>query len=118
MALLPLNNSSLHHVIVRSLVDHGYAPTSEELASHFGVNKKKIAAALSELQDYHGVVLHSHCPEVWVVHPFSTAPTNFLVRKGSGYGGVIAPGVRSVSRRYWAAMAFASIAASGPKGFR
>jgi len=82
MALLPLNNSSLHHVIARSLFDHGYAPTGQELASHFGVKEKKIAAALSELQDYHGVVLHPHCPEVWVIHPFSTAPTCFTVRFG------------------------------------
>lgn len=67
---------------MRSLVDNGYAPTSDELAGHFGVGKRDIAAALSKLQEYHGVVLHPHCPEVWVSHPFSTAPTNFLVRKG------------------------------------
>jgi hypothetical protein len=77
-----LNNSSLHHVIIRSLLDHGYAPTSEELAAHFAVNQERIAAALSELQNYHGVVLHPHCPEIWVIHPFSTAPTNFVVSKG------------------------------------
>ena len=82
MARLPLNNSCLHHIIMRSLVDQGYAPTSGELAAHFGVSRENMAAALSELQNYHGVVLHPHCPEVWVIHPFSTAPTNFLVRRG------------------------------------
>ncbi len=80
MDFLPLSKISLHHVILRTLVDRGYAPTREELAAHFGVGMEDIAGALSELQDYHGVVLHPHCQEVWLIHPFSTAPTNFLVR--------------------------------------
>lgn len=77
---LPLSKILLHHVIMRSLLDKGYAPRTEELAAHFGVPRKRVANALSELQDYHGVVLHPNSPEVWVIHPFSTAPTNFAVR--------------------------------------
>jgi hypothetical protein len=39
--------------------------------------------ALQDLAAYHGVVLHPHAPEVWVAHPFSTAPTLFTVRHGA-----------------------------------
>jgi hypothetical protein len=42
-----------------------------------------MAGALSALQDMHGVVLHPHVPEVWIAHPFSTAPTPFTVRHGA-----------------------------------
>jgi hypothetical protein len=79
---LPLNKFSLHHVILRNLVDHGFAPTSETLSATFGVKREEVAEVLSALQDYHGVVLHPHRPEVWVIHPFSTAPTCFVVRQG------------------------------------
>jgi hypothetical protein len=36
------------------------------------------------LEDYHGVVLHSHFGEVWVAHPFSATPTTCIVEPG-GY---------------------------------
>lgn len=77
---LRLNKFSLHHAIMRHFVDCGFAPTTEALAITFGTNSEKLAQALCDLQDYHGVVLHPHCPEVWVIHPFSTAPTCFVVR--------------------------------------
>lgn len=81
MTFPDLNHSSLHHVIVKHLVDFGYAPASAALASHFGVSREEISAALRALAEYHGVVLHPHQPEVWVIHPFSTAPTQFAVKK-------------------------------------
>ena len=82
MAVHTLGKISLHYVIMRHLMEHCYAPTSDDLATHFGVQRKEIASAMSALQEYHGVVLHPHCPEVWVIHPFSTAPTCFTVRYG------------------------------------
>jgi hypothetical protein len=76
-----LNVGSLHHAIIRHLIDRGHAPTRFALAAHFGVDPDKIWQTLETLQDCHGVVLHPHEPEVWVVHPFSTAPTPFVVRQ-------------------------------------
>ena len=82
MSALPFNKSTLHYLIVRNLMDHGFAPTVESLSATFGVTPEDVAQMLSALQDYHGVVLHPHRPEVWVIHPFSTAPTCFVVRHG------------------------------------
>lgn len=79
---LPLNKFSLHYVIMRSFMDRGFAPAGRELSATFGVEAEQITQTLSALQDYHGVVLHPHCPEIWVAHPFSTAPTCFAVRHG------------------------------------
>lgn len=79
---VPLDKISLHYVIMRHFADHGYAPTSSALAAIFEVHLEEVASTLLALQDYHGVVLHPHRPEVWVMHPFCTAPTNFSVRLG------------------------------------
>ena len=77
-----LDKISLHSVIMHHLMEHCYAPTSDTLANYFGVEREELVSAMFALQDYHGVVLHPHCPEVWVVHPFSTSPTCFTVRYG------------------------------------
>jgi Alkylmercury lyase len=83
MSTVKLSMATLHHAIVRHVVDEGCAPSRSALAEHFGVDVNEVADALIALQDIHGVVLHPHTPEVWIVHPFSTAPTPFVVRRGS-----------------------------------
>ncbi len=79
-----LNNSSLHHHIIRHIVDKGRAPKIKEMLGFFEVSEDAMIAALKKLQDYHGVVLHPVSSEVWVLHPFSTAPTNFWIESETG----------------------------------
>lgn len=79
---MQLNHSSLHFHILNSLVETGTAPTIAEMQQHFAVDTSAMTEALVSLQDYHGVVLHPKSKEVWVMHPFSTAPTNFFIRSG------------------------------------
>jgi hypothetical protein len=76
---MDLNHGTLHHAIIRSIVDNGDAATPDELATRFGVGRDEIETALRALDDYHGVVLHPGSFEVWVAHPFSLAPTSFRV---------------------------------------
>jgi len=77
-----LTRGSLHHAIVRHFVDCGYAPAHASLCRQFGVSAETMTVALQDLASYHGVVLHPHTPEVWIAHPFSSAPTLFSVRAG------------------------------------
>lgn len=79
---MELNNSTLHHVIIDILLTRGWAPSAEELTERFGVSREEMRRAMNSLAEYHGVVTHPGSDEIWVVHPFSTAPTNFLVRSG------------------------------------
>ena len=78
-----LTRASLHHAILRHLVDYGHAPSHAGLTEMFEVDPETMTQALQDLGAYHGVVLHPHAPEVWVIHPFSTAPTPFTVRQGA-----------------------------------
>jgi hypothetical protein len=77
-----ISTSSLHHTIIRFIIDRGYSPDVDMLAQLLEASNESISAALSRLQDDHGVVLHPNSNKVWVIHPFSLAPTNFLVRCG------------------------------------
>eukprot|EP01102_Stenamoeba_stenopodia_P003019 TRINITY_DN12952_c0_g1_i2.p1 TRINITY_DN12952_c0_g1~~TRINITY_DN12952_c0_g1_i2.p1 ORF type:complete len:253 (-),score=42.37 TRINITY_DN12952_c0_g1_i2:101-859(-) len=79
-------HGALHHAIIRFVIDHGYAPNVDELSQLLLSGQPeahdRVTTALKALADYHGVVLHPHNTDVWVIHPFSLAPTNFVVRCG------------------------------------
>ena len=77
-------NSNLHYSIIKGIIDNGFAPSVDELSKTLKATKNDIENGLKDLQDYHGVVLHPNETKVWVIHPFSLAPTNFYVRSKKG----------------------------------
>ena len=83
-----ITHSNLHYQIIKGIIDHGFAPSTNDLAEILKSNPEEIIQKLYDLQAYHGVVLHPNEPRIWVIHPFSLAPTNFYVqsKKGSWWG--------------------------------
>ena len=79
-----VTNSSLHYHIIKGIIDNGFAPGVDDLAGILKADKEEIIRKLYDLQDYHGVVLHPNEPKIWVIHPFSLAPTNFYVKANKG----------------------------------
>src|SRR5215212_12164852 len=77
-------NSNLHYHIIKGIIDNGFAPSVDDLSDILGSDKDEVIKGLYDLQDYHGVVLHPNEPKVWVIHPFSSAPTNFYVKSQRG----------------------------------
>ena len=77
-----LNIGRLHALILRRILDFGHAPTVSQIATEWKLEPEEVRALLRELQGHHGVVLHPHSDEVWIAHPFSTAPTLFSVHAG------------------------------------
>lgn len=75
-----MNNSILHYSIIKFIVDNGFGPTTSELANLFNVSFEEVKKGLVKLAEYHGVVLHPDNEKIWVIHPFSLAPTNFVVK--------------------------------------
>ncbi len=78
-----MNNSTLHEAIISFFLNHQRPPTISEVASHFRCDETEVRKGLNALADYHGVVLHPNSDEIWVAHPFSSAPTTCVVRSGS-----------------------------------
>ncbi len=79
-----ISNSILHYTIIQRIIDNGFAPSVEDLREILNAKNEEIVKGLLDLQDYHGVVLHPNEPKIWVIHPFSLAPTNFYVQSTKG----------------------------------
>ena len=79
-----VTHANLHHALITGIIHKGYAPSIDALATTLSATKAQIIEGLYALQEYHGVVLHPNTPKIWVVHPFSLAPTNFYVESNSG----------------------------------
>ena len=75
-----VSNSLLHYTILKFVVEHGYGPRTSDLAANLNTAEEDIVTGLQSLQEEHGVVLHPDSSNIWVIHPFSLAPTNFLLR--------------------------------------
>ncbi len=76
---LQLNHSTLHRQILLHVIENGFAPSLSDLATHFSASRGEVRQALRALAQYHGIVLHPSNDQIWVIHPFSMAPTNFWV---------------------------------------
>lgn len=76
--------SLIHRELVRTLIDTGSCPNRSELAKRFSMPVAEIEELLFELSEIHGVVLHPHICEPWLVHPFSTTPTAHWVEGEKG----------------------------------
>lgn len=80
----PITRSSrLHHELIRGLVEKCAIPSRDELQTRLGcASPGELDRAFGELAGLHGVVLHPASHDVWAIHPFSLAPTPFLVESG------------------------------------
>jgi hypothetical protein len=75
-----MNLSELHYMILNHIIQKGFAPESQTIAAYFGINDLQVVKSkLIELENYHGVVLHPNKEQIWIIHPFSIAPTNFVI---------------------------------------
>jgi len=79
-----ITKATLHYTILKEIIEKGFAPTVEDLSKLLNSDVNTITQGLYDLQDYHGVVLHPNEPKIWVIHPFSLAPTNFYVQSKTG----------------------------------
>lgn len=57
-------------------------PSRDELQARLGCSSEELDRAFEDLAGLHGVVLHPSSHDVWAIHPFSLAPTPFLVESG------------------------------------
>lgn len=76
----------LHSVMLRGLIDEGACPANIELARRLGITQAGVEDLLRRLASIHGVVLHPHVCEPWMLHPFSLTPTlNWIQGRDRGW---------------------------------
>lgn len=67
--------STLHYELIQGLIQRGACPNNTQLAAKLDATEPEVRQLLRELAAIHGVVLHPHIDEPWIVHPFSLTPT-------------------------------------------
>jgi alkylmercury lyase-like protein len=83
MARPGARSGRLHYELIRSVVETCRLPSREALQAALNCSSLELASTFEELAELHGLVLHPANREVWVIHPFSLAPTTFLVECGN-----------------------------------
>jgi hypothetical protein len=73
----------VHHAFIAPLQRLGRPPAYDEVRRELDLSEVELDTALHDLADRHGVVLHPHRAEPWILHPFSLSPTATWVEHGS-----------------------------------
>lgn len=79
-----IDHGKLHSFILHHIIENGFAPSLLAIARHFMCSEDESKDSLLSLQEEHGVVLHPKEAKIWVIHPFSLAPTLFTVQSARG----------------------------------
>lgn len=74
--------SRVHRGLIQPIRQSGRAPSVADLAHTLAVEPEIVRATLEDLALTHGVVLHPHVCEPWVLHPFSLSPSATWVEAG------------------------------------
>jgi Alkylmercury lyase len=74
----------LHYELIQGVIRNNHCPSIAELAKELGVNEHEAQSLYNELASIHGVVLHPHACEPWVLHPFSLTPTINWIKGTTG----------------------------------
>lgn len=61
----------------------GEAPLPDALAASLGIAREACVAAMRSLAEAHAIVLGPDGESVWMAHPFSGVPTDFVVTIGA-----------------------------------
>lgn len=69
-------------VLTRQIADLGHAPARQDLAAMLRTAPAEIDRSLQRLHDAQALLLHPHCCEPWVVHPFALSPGSCWVEVG------------------------------------
>jgi Alkylmercury lyase len=65
----------VHYELIKGLIEHGTSPSTSVLTERLDATRAEVEGLLSELASIHGLVLHPHVREPWIIHPFSLTPT-------------------------------------------
>lgn len=73
----------IRHYIYTRFAEKALPPITRETAAHFGISIAEAEAAYTRLAEAHQIALAPGTHSVWMAHPHSSIPTNFLATVGA-----------------------------------
>ena len=73
----------VRHYIYTTFAETTFPPTTSQVAEHFGVSIASIENAFETLANAHHIALAPGSHSIWMAHPFSGVPTNYVAVIGS-----------------------------------
>lgn len=76
----------MHHQVRAFIYKHfreaGVAPTIADIADAFKLSTEAVVESLRVLAESHAIVLQSNGRDIWMAHPFSGIPTDYIAKSG------------------------------------
>jgi hypothetical protein len=76
-------DEDVRHYIYRTFAETTLPPTTWQVAEHFGMPIASIENAFERLANAHQIALAPGSYSIWMAHPFSGLPTNYVAAIGS-----------------------------------
>jgi DNA-binding transcriptional regulator YhcF (GntR family) len=77
-----LIDEDVRHFIYQTFAETAHPPTTRETAEHFGVEITAVSTTYHNLANAHHIALASGTDTIWMAHPFSAIPTNWVTETG------------------------------------
>ena len=74
-----VSDQDVRYFIYTNFVRTSRPPTTSETAAHFNISIATVEEAYQRLADNHHIALAPGTHSIWMAHPFSGLPTNFVV---------------------------------------
>lgn len=78
----PLADPEVRHFIYSHFAETSRPPSTIEIAAHFSSNITLAEQSLRRLAETHQIALAPGTCNIWMAHPFSALPTNFVTEVG------------------------------------
>ena len=68
----------IRHYIYTTFADTSFPPTTSEVADHFKISIAAVEEIFERLAQAHHIALAPGSHTIWMAHPFSGIPTNYI----------------------------------------
>ena len=104
MAEDPTLDNEVRHFIYQTFISTSKPPTTAETAKRFQLSISRIESTFQRLAASHDIALAPGSHSIWMAHPFSALPTNYIAQINQKNITVIEFGMSLVSLLSWARM--------------
>jgi DNA-binding transcriptional regulator YhcF (GntR family) len=73
-----ISDRNVRHFIYATFAQTSRPPSTLETAAHFKISIAAVEKAYERLADAHHIALAPGTHSIWMAHPFSSLPTNFV----------------------------------------